>query len=77
MMVSENIYSIDGPFLAFRCISCGEIVDHIILENRKNHEAKTRREQRLQKKDIEGTPEQLYPHGTPEEPLRGSSEKNP
>lgn len=29
MMVSEQIYSSDGQFLAYKCILCGESVDHI------------------------------------------------
>ena len=34
MMVSEEFYSQEDNFLGWRCISCGEILDQVILENR-------------------------------------------
>jgi hypothetical protein len=34
VMVYERFYSIDEHFLGWRCISCGEIIDQVILENR-------------------------------------------
>ena len=33
-MVYENFYSPVEDFFGWRCISCGEIVDQVILENR-------------------------------------------
>jgi hypothetical protein len=34
-MVYERFYGPDEHFLGWRCILCGEIVDQLILENRK------------------------------------------
>jgi predicted dithiol-disulfide oxidoreductase (DUF899 family) len=34
VMVYEMFYGPDEPFSGWRCISCGEIVDEVILENR-------------------------------------------
>ena len=76
-MVSENVYSSDGQFLTFKCILCGEYVDPIILENRQNHEAKTRRGQRPRKENTEGSLEQFYPPDTPGEALQDSPGNNP
>jgi hypothetical protein len=40
-MVYERFYGPDEHFLGWRCILCGEIVDQLVLENRKatNQEA--------------------------------------
>ena len=35
VMVYERFYGPDEHFLGWRCILCGEIVDQLILENRK------------------------------------------
>jgi len=35
VMVYERFYGPDELFLGWRCILCGEIVDQLILENRK------------------------------------------
>lgn len=34
VMVYERFYSSNEHFLGWRCISCGEIIDQVILENR-------------------------------------------
>jgi DNA-directed RNA polymerase subunit N (RpoN/RPB10) len=34
VMVYERFYGHDEHFLGWRCISCGEIIDQVILENR-------------------------------------------
>jgi len=34
-MVYERFYGPDEHFLGWRCILCGEIIDQLILENRK------------------------------------------
>jgi len=34
-MVYERFYGPDEHFLGWRCILCGEIVDQLILDNRK------------------------------------------
>jgi hypothetical protein len=34
LMVYENFFNPIEDFLGWRCISCGEIVDQVILENR-------------------------------------------
>ncbi len=34
IMVLESFYSQDGAFMGWRCVSCGEIVDEVILRNR-------------------------------------------
>ena len=34
-MVYERFYGSDEHFLGWRCILCGEIVDQLILENRR------------------------------------------
>jgi hypothetical protein len=34
-MVYERFYGPDEHFLGWRCILCGEIVDQLILENRR------------------------------------------
>ena len=34
VMVYERFYGPDEHFLGWRCISCGEIIDQVILENR-------------------------------------------
>jgi len=33
-MVYEHFYSEEGECLGWRCIVCGEVIDHVILENR-------------------------------------------
>jgi len=33
-MVYEIFYGPDEPFLGWRCVQCGEILDEVILENR-------------------------------------------
>jgi hypothetical protein len=35
MMVYERFYGPDEHFLGWRCLLCGEIVDQLILENRR------------------------------------------
>ena len=34
LMAYEKFYSLAEDFFGWRCISCGEIVDQVILENR-------------------------------------------
>jgi len=34
VMVCERFYGPDERFFGWRCISCGEIIDQVILENR-------------------------------------------
>jgi len=34
VMVYERFYGLGGNFLGWRCVSCGEIIDEVILENR-------------------------------------------
>jgi len=46
-MVNERFYGPGENFLGWRCVSCGEILDEVILENR---QAGTGR-QRKKKKD--------------------------
>lgn len=36
VMVYERFYGSDEQFLGWRCISCGEIIDQVILENRQS-----------------------------------------
>jgi hypothetical protein len=33
-MVYETFYTEEGEFFGWRCIICGEVIDHVILENR-------------------------------------------
>ena len=33
-MVCEKFYSEEGEFFGWRCVVCGEVIDHVILENR-------------------------------------------
>jgi hypothetical protein len=33
-MVYERFYGLGENFLGWRCVSCGEIIDEVILENR-------------------------------------------
>ena len=33
-MVYERFYGEEGAFAAWRCVVCGEIIDHVILKNR-------------------------------------------
>jgi hypothetical protein len=33
-MAFEKFYSREDDFFGWRCISCGEIIDQVILENR-------------------------------------------
>lgn len=33
-MVREVFYSDDGNFVGFRCVTCGEVIDDVILKNR-------------------------------------------
>ncbi len=35
IMVLESFYSQDGAFRGWRCVSCGEIIDEVILRNRR------------------------------------------
>ncbi len=35
LMIHQDFYSADERFSGWRCIGCGEIVDEVILENRK------------------------------------------
>jgi hypothetical protein len=46
VMVYERFYSPEEQFLGWRCISCGEIVDQVILENRKGGTGRKNRERR-------------------------------
>ncbi|MGZ3603416.1 MAG: hypothetical protein ACXU9P_00505 [Thermodesulfobacteriota bacterium] len=34
MMVYERFYGPDGSFSGWRCVSCGEVLDEVILKNR-------------------------------------------
>jgi len=34
VMAFEKFYSREDDFFGWRCISCGEIIDQVILENR-------------------------------------------
>jgi hypothetical protein len=34
VMVYERFYGLDEQFSGWRCVSCGEIIDQVILENR-------------------------------------------
>jgi hypothetical protein len=34
MMIYEEFFGPTGPFLSWRCLICGEIVDQTIIENR-------------------------------------------
>jgi len=34
IMVYERFYGLDEQFSGWRCVSCGEIIDQVILENR-------------------------------------------
>ena len=33
-MVYEEFYGEEGDFFGWRCIVCGEVIDHVILANR-------------------------------------------
>jgi hypothetical protein len=35
-MLYEKFYGLQENFWGWRCIFCGEIIDHVILENRKS-----------------------------------------
>ncbi len=35
-MIQEKFYGTQEHFLGWKCIYCGEIVDHLILENRRS-----------------------------------------
>lgn len=35
-MIQEKFYGHQEHFLGWKCIYCGEIVDHLILENRRS-----------------------------------------
>ncbi len=37
LMIYETFYGDCEHFLGWKCISCGEIVDRVILENRRSH----------------------------------------
>jgi hypothetical protein len=34
MMIHEEFFGPNGPFLSWRCLICGEVVDQTIIENR-------------------------------------------
>jgi len=34
-MIQEKFYGLQEHFFGWKCIYCGEIVDHLILENRR------------------------------------------
>ena len=34
MMINEQFFASNGPFLSWRCLTCGEVVDQTIIENR-------------------------------------------
>ncbi len=34
MMIDEEFSGVSGPYLSWRCLSCGEVVDQTIIENR-------------------------------------------
>ena len=34
MMIHEEFFDTNGPFLSWRCLICGEVVDQTIMENR-------------------------------------------
>jgi hypothetical protein len=34
MMICEQIFPSNGPFFSWWCLTCGEVIDHTILENR-------------------------------------------
>jgi len=34
-MIYQDFYSVDDHFGGWRCIGCGEIIDEVILENRR------------------------------------------
>ncbi len=36
VMIQEKFYGIQEHFMGWKCIYCGEIVDHLILENRRS-----------------------------------------
>jgi len=40
VMVYERFYGPGETYLGWRCISCGEIIDEVILENRQAGHAK-------------------------------------
>jgi hypothetical protein len=44
VMVFERFYGPGEDFLGWRCISCGEILDEVILENRQGEPSRQRGE---------------------------------
>ena len=50
LMVYEKFYSFHEPYWGWRCINCGEILDEIILENRRTY--RKRREPKPYRKDM-------------------------
>jgi DNA-directed RNA polymerase subunit RPC12/RpoP len=48
VMVYERFYGLDEQFSGWRCVLCGEIIDHVILENRQTGTGGQTRERRRQ-----------------------------
>jgi len=46
MMVYERFYGPDEHFSGWRCVLCGEIIDQVILENRRTKRGRQHREKR-------------------------------
>jgi len=48
-MIQEKFYGHQEHFFGWRCIYCGEIVDHLILENRQSPSQIGKEEQEAEK----------------------------
>jgi len=48
-MIREKFYGHQEHFLGWKCIYCGEIVDHLILENRQSASQTGKEEQEVEK----------------------------
>jgi len=46
VMVYERFYTVDENFSGWRCVLCGEIIDQVILENRRAKRGRGNRDKR-------------------------------
>jgi hypothetical protein len=46
VMVYQRFYTVDENFPGWRCVLCGEIIDQVILENRRSKRGRGNREKR-------------------------------
>jgi hypothetical protein len=48
-MIQEKFYGPHEHFLGWRCVYCGEIIDHLILENRQSPSRMEEEGQKIEK----------------------------